>query len=123
MKHLLLFTSLVVFFGYSQGQEYYQIKSLGHTYSVQTIEDAFQSADFCGSYFQAKRNKIVFDDGAIVELKSFAELMDEGIQNMNSCISDTPLNCELFEWSISSTGSILKGSKTNAGTSLKEKNI
>ena len=83
---------------------------MGHNYSAQTIGDAFNSADFCGYYFESERNKILFDDGAEVELKSNEELLNEGIQIENSCIIDHTPNHHLFTWSIASNGTLLKGS-------------
>ena len=96
MKKYLLLIFLVGFFGLSLSQDYYQIKSLGHNYSDQTIRNAFKSADFCGSHFESKRNKIVFDDGAIVELKSKVELLNEGIQILNSCVISDALNYQIY---------------------------
>jgi hypothetical protein len=111
MKKSLLLIFLVGFFGLSLSQDYYQIKSLGHNYSDQTIRNAFKSADFCGSHFESKRNKIVFDDGAIVELKSKVELLNEGIQILNSCVISDALNYQIYTWSISSNGTFLRGSE------------
>ena len=102
---------MVGFFGLSLSQDYYQIKYLGHNYSDQTIRNAFKSADFCGSHFESKRNKIVFDDGAIVELKSKVELLNEGIQILNSCVISDALNYQIYMWSISSNGTFLRGSE------------
>ena len=109
MKNLLLPIFLVGCYGLSLSQDYYQIKSLGHNYSAQTIVNAFKSADFCGSHFESKRNKIIFDDGAIVELKSKVELLNEGVQILNSCVISDSINHQIYKWSISSSEIILRG--------------
>jgi hypothetical protein len=111
MRNILLPIFLVGFCSLSFSQDYYQIKSLGHNYSAQTIVNAFRSADFCGSHFESKRNKIVFDDGAIVELKSKVELLNEGVQILNSCVISDSINYQINTWSISSSEIILRGNE------------
>ena len=111
MRNILLPIFLVGFCSLSFSQYYYQIKSLGHNYSAQTIVNAFRSANFCGSHFESKRNKIVFDDGAIVELKSKVELLNEGVQILNSCVISDSINYQINTWSISSSEIILRGNE------------
>lgn len=111
MKNLLLPIFLVGFCGLSLSQDYYQIKSLGYNYSAQSIVNTFESADFCGSHFESKRNKIIFDDGAIVELKSKVELLNEGVQILNSCVISDSINYQINTWSISSSEIILRGNE------------
>jgi len=119
MKNLLLLIFLVGFCGLSLSQDYYQIKYLGDNYSAQTIGNAFKSGDFCGSHFESKRNKIVFDDGAIVELKSKVELLNEGVQILNSCVVSDSINYQIYKWSISSSGIILRGNELDKKTNPK----
>ncbi len=58
----------------SFGQGYYEVKTLGTTYSEAEIQTAFNSADFCGSHYATQRFLITLDDGSEVELLAANEI-------------------------------------------------
>ena len=81
----------------------YEIKKIGTIYSAQQITEAFDSAKFCGSHFQTKRNLWKLDDGSEVELLSASEI--NGLDQ--SCIISDDTEISYCEYSIHS-GVILK---------------
>lgn len=74
MKLILVLAGLVLLTFTAKSQANYEILSLGTTYTEADIQNAFSTADFCGSHYQNQRFLIVFDDGAQVELLSASEL-------------------------------------------------
>jgi len=58
----------------AQSQTSFEIIQKGNTYSIEEINQAFNSANFCGAYFESKRNVITLDDGATIELLSALEI-------------------------------------------------
>jgi hypothetical protein len=121
MKNLLIIVVLASTINFSWGQTFYEIKALGTSYTTQQIDSAFQSADFCGSFFMSKRNKLIMNDGAIVELKSRQELATAGIWALGDfcSINDNEIYYDAI-WSIHSSGLLLKGFDTQTYPTLKE---
>jgi hypothetical protein len=120
MKKLLI-TSVMMFsfcIGYSQSK--FEIKTTGSEYTAEQLNAAFSNSDFCGSFYQSKRNLIVFNDGSEVELKSGEELTAQGITVAPSCIISDDTHFVKSIWSISAEGYILKGFDTNTYPSEKE---
>lgn len=104
--------------GFSQSK--FDIKTTGTQYSSEQLTAAFNSADLCGSYFQTKRNLIVFNDGSEVELKSGAELINQGTPIPPSCLLNDDTHYVISIWSISNEGYLMKGFDTNAYPTEKE---
>ncbi|MEJ6583953.1 MAG: hypothetical protein QNL61_06965 [Crocinitomicaceae bacterium] len=121
MKNLLIIIILTTTINVSFGQSFYEIKELGTIYSAQQIDSAFQSADFCGSFFITKRNVLVMNDGAIVELKSRQELTSAAQWTLGEfcSINDNETYYEAI-WSIHPSGKLLKGFDTEKYPSEKE---
>lgn len=103
---------------YSQSS--FEIKKIGSQYTSSQLSSAFESADFCGSYFQSKRNLIVFNDGSEVELKSKNELLNQGITLSENCFLTDDTHYFKSIWSIAENGMIMKGSDTQAYPTEKE---
>ena len=119
MKKVLFIMILVLTSNGVFGQSFYDVKSIGSSYSSQTINEAFQAADFCGFYLSSNRNKLVFDDGSEVELKSRTEIINEGNYIADACILNEGEKIEVVIWSITSSGKILRGSKAPLSSSQK----
>lgn len=106
MKSLLL---ILAFIGigsmYSFGQSNYEIKTLGTSYSVQQIEAAFGSAQWCGFIYLDKRNVIQLNDGSVIELLSANETSEKEDQ---SCIASDATVFQSAVWSISTTGKVVR---------------
>lgn len=120
MKKLFV-TSVMLFsfcIGYAQSK--FEIKKTGSQYTAEQLTAAFTNADFCGSFFQTKRNLIVFNDGSEVELKSGEELNKQGIIMPPSCMLADDTHYVISIWSISNEGYISKGFDTNTYPSEKE---
>jgi len=96
MKQLCVTACLLMLSLMSYSQGYYEIKTLGGSYSAETINNAFSTANFCGYHKSSERNLIVFNDGTEVELFSADE-----IQNFNSnCILVASVDTPICEYSI-----------------------
>jgi hypothetical protein len=120
MKKLLI-TSVMMFsfcIGYSQSK--FEIKKTGSQYTAEQLTAAFSSADFCGSYFQAKRNLIVFNDGSEVELKSGEELSNQGTPVPSSCVISDETHYFISVWSLGENNTLMKGFDNVAYPSEKE---
>jgi hypothetical protein len=104
LTSLMMFTVLCAF-----SQNTFEIITVGTTYSAEQITSAMLKADMCGSHFQTKRNRLEFNDGTIVEMKSKTELAEEKIQLPESCfISDETVYYKAI-WSIAENNLLLKG--------------
>jgi hypothetical protein len=90
-------------------QNTFEIIKVGTKYTFEEIHASFLQSDMCGSYFQTKRNRLEFNDGTIVEMKSKMELNNENIEIAESCyISDETIYYKAI-WSISENNLLLKG--------------
>jgi len=120
MKKLLLsIVSLMLFFNLLS-QDFFEIKSVGNEYSMSTLLSSFRSSDFCGSFFETKRNVIKLNDGSIIELKSKNELTQENISISSDCfLSDSQKPID-YIWSIHPSGRLLKGYDNDKYPSKKE---
>ncbi|MDC0459824.1 hypothetical protein OAM07_03620 [Crocinitomicaceae bacterium] len=76
----LIFTSLAF---YSQNK--FSSIQLGAKYSKLQIESAINKANWCGYYHEIENFEILFDDGTRVLLKSKTQLIEEGIEMIDSC--------------------------------------
>jgi hypothetical protein len=101
-------------------QETYEIKKVGSQYTTSEINAAFTSANLCGSYFQSKRNILVFIDGSEIELKSKSELQNQGITLAESCFLSDETHYFKNLWSIAENGMIMKGFDTQTYPTEKE---
>lgn len=101
-------------------QSKFEVTSIGKSYSKEAVLQAFEHANFCGSFYQNKRNVLTMDDGTIVELKSADELKLTGIQLTEDCI--LPSGSTYYEcvWSIADNGLLLKGFQSDKYKSEKE---
>ena len=90
-------------------QSTFEIKKIGDQYSSEQISSVFNSADFCGSYFETKRNLITLNDGSEIELKSGRELVDSGVDIAPSCLLADDSIYFISIWSISQEGYLMKG--------------
>lgn len=120
MKKILITSVMLLCLSVSLAQSKFEIKKVGNTYTVDQLSAAFNSADFCGSYFQTTRNLIVFNDGSEVELKSGSEMIAEGISISPSCLISDDTHYVKSIWSISSEGYIMKGFDTSVYPTEKE---
>lgn len=120
MKKTILSLVMMMFSVCLFAQNTFEIKKVGSQYSSSQITAAFASADFCGSYFQSKRNILVFNDGSEVELKSKAELLGQGISLPESCFISDETHYFKSIWSISQNGMIMKGFDTQTYPTEKE---
>jgi hypothetical protein len=66
MQRLFIFAFLLIS-SITRAQEKFEIQNTGTKYSIEQIAAAFKNADFCGSFYNTKRNIIKLDDGAIVD--------------------------------------------------------
>lgn len=108
MKKCIAITVMVLmnFLGYSQSS--FVIKALGDNYSSQEIQVAFQSANFCGFYYQEKRNTIILDDGAVIELPG----MNENSSLSTDCVRADDYEFRESVWSISTSGIVVRKENT-----------
>jgi len=121
MDRLLVIICVLFTAQLSFGQSFYEVKKVGRNYSLEQIHAAFSTANFCGSFFEAKRNTLVFIDGSEIELKSKKELIASGINDFKSTcfLNDTEVYYDAV-WSINESGYILKGFQTEKHGSRKE---
>jgi hypothetical protein len=109
MKRFFSFFLLLLFWNCGYSQTNYEIKSVGKKYSAEQLSQAFNSADFCGSFCESKRNRIVFDDGSVVELLSRKELEAQGKSLSTSCFLSDDIKLNESVWSVTTDGRITKG--------------
>lgn len=120
MKKIVVSSLMILLSAFVFSQSSYEIKKTGTQYTAAQLNAAFASADFCGSYFQTKRNLIVFNDGSEVELKSKTELVNEGITLFEGCFLTDDTHFFKSIWSLSANGMIMKGSDTQTYPTEKE---
>ena len=109
MRKIYLLLTFMAFCAVSYAQNTYEITTIGQVYSVEQIENAIESEDFCGTYYNDERHLLVFDDGTEVELKSNDELALEGINLSSECYTTDRKQFQVV-WAIGANGTILKGS-------------
>lgn len=97
---------LSTYFTFSQ---VFEVKSLGSKYSIEQIQNAFNTSNFCGSFFSEQRNVITLIDGSLVELLNREELENAGIILQDSCFLPDNVNSQNTDWSITKEGKLLKG--------------
>jgi hypothetical protein len=89
--------------------DYFVIVKTGTKYSAEFLQSALLKANFCGSFYENKRNEIIFDDGSVIQLKSNTELLSEGRSLNQNCVMADSVEYNSYVWSISAEGYILKG--------------
>jgi len=89
--------------------DYFMIVKTGSKYTQEFLQTSLRKANFCGSFYQNKRNEIVFDDGSIIQLKSKAEIIEEGGELNQTCVLNDSVEYHSYVWSISDEGLIMKG--------------
>ena len=109
MKKLVLTAVSMMLFFNILSQDFFEVKTIGGGYSLSTIQNSFRSSDFCGSFFETKRNVITLNDGSVIELKSKVELDQENIVVNSNCFLVDSIKPIDYIWSIHSTGRLLKG--------------
>lgn len=102
---------LSTYFTFSQ---VFEVKSLGSKYSIEQIQNAFNTSNFCGSFFSEQRNVITLIDGSLVELLNREELENAGIILQDSCFLPDNVTFLNTDWSITKDGELLKGTKPYA---------
>lgn len=122
MKKILLSTCLVLWSLLLSAQSSFEIISIGSHYTENQIMSAFSNADFCGSFYTSKRNRIELNDGSIVELKSKNELIQSSQVVAEECfLSDDSIYYKAT-WSIGENGFLIKAFNTEIHSSEKEYN-
>lgn len=101
-------------------QTTFEVTKLGGQYTIEQINNAFASADLCGSYFIGKRNTLVFNDGTEIVLKSKQELIAAGISLPESCFLNDNQEYYSCIWSIAANGFLMKGYDTHQYSNEKE---
>jgi len=109
MKKIILSSFFMMLCIIAFSQSTFEIKKIGDQYSSEQITTVFNSADFCGSYFETKRNLITLNDGSEIELKSSDELASAGKTIPPSCILLDDAVYYKSIWSISPEGYLMKG--------------
>ena len=85
-------------------QENFNIKSVGSSYSLEFLTEAFNKANFCGMFYQSENRIIILDDGSEVELLS-ADSISETDQ---SCICEKRIVDQVDSWRLTDSGHILR---------------
>lgn len=116
----ILQLSFVVLSFVSNAQSKFEIVSVGNQYNQETIQEAFTNANFCGYFFESKRNQITLNDGSVIQLKSTQELALQGFDVSESCVKSETDRVYDWIWSIDPSGVILKGFDTQKYSSEKE---
>jgi hypothetical protein len=119
MQRLFIFAFLLISSS-TRAQEKFEIQNTGTKYSIEQIAAAFKNADFCGSFYNTKRNIIKLDDGAIVELFSKSELSEKSIALDAKCFLNDDVYFFPAIWSVSAEGHLFKGSDTDKFKSEKD---
>lgn len=84
---MFLAASTLIFSQNNQSQnEKFKIVKVGKTYSQEQLSKAVSQADWCGYFHKSENYTLTFDDGAVVELLSFALLANKGIVLEGSCV-------------------------------------
>ncbi|MFT5778265.1 MAG: hypothetical protein ACI837_001221 [Crocinitomicaceae bacterium] len=116
MKKFLALSVMTLCSYITFSQNYYQVKVLGVDYTQIQIDQAFASADFCGSHKYSERRELTFNDGTVIELLGSTELatIDSSCSQPNDFIFSDAV------WSISGSHLIM-AQDSNAKLSVKEK--
>ena len=104
-------------------QSNFEIKKIGDQYSTEQITSVFNSVDFCGSYFETKRNLITLNDGSEIELKSKSELDAIGIILETNCFLNDSVVYHSATWSINDSNMLMKGSKSDINFTEKKMRV
>lgn len=110
-KIKMLFACLTYFAFATYGQQNedsFIILNVGTKYSETEIKDALNGADLCGFYYIDEKRKMLFEDGAIVELKSSDEL--ERLSE-NCFIKRSPAHKDEY-WKIADNGHLIRIKQT-----------
>jgi hypothetical protein len=116
MKNFLALAAMTLCSFIAVSQNYYQVKTLGTDYSQVQIDQAFASADFCGSHKVSDRRELTFNDGTVIELLGSTELATID----SSCAQPDSFVFADAVWSISGSHLIM-AQDSNAKLSVKEK--
>jgi len=119
MQRLFIFAFLLIS-SITRAQEKFEIQKTGTKYSTEQIAAAFKKADFCGSFYNTKRNIIQLDDGSEIALKSGIELQNEGFTLPPSCLLSDEVTFYDYSWGIESNGFITKVFNSDLHKSEKE---
>lgn len=105
---ILSFLLVSACFTQAQDDQFYSIENLGDQYSKEFIENAIENASMCGFFYTDSRRKMIFDDGAVVELYS-----SEDLANLSeSCfVSESPAHKDEY-WKIAANGHIIRFKQT-----------
>ena len=120
MKKIILSSFFMMLCTITFSQSTFEIKKIGDQYTSAQITAVFSSADFCGSYYQSKRNLITLNDGSEIELKSGRELVDSGVDIAPSCLLADDSIYFISIWSISQEGYLMKGFDNTLNPTEKE---
>ena len=123
MKKIILSSFFMMLCTITFSQSTFEIKKIGDQYTSAQITAVFSSADFCGSYYQSKRNLITLNDGSEIELKSKSELIALGINISDNCFLDDSITYYTAIWSISNTNMLMKGSNIDLNTTEKKMRV
>tara|TARA_B110000503_G_scaffold111921_1_gene167659 strand:- start:243 stop:587 length:345 start_codon:yes stop_codon:yes gene_type:complete len=108
MKNVLILICIFTLAGFAQSQTTYEIKIIGSDYTAEQINNAFAGADMCKFYYVSERRELIFDDGAIIELKKQSELP----QLENDCfITKKPAHADNI-WEITDAGYLIRRIQT-----------
>lgn len=106
MLKLFFLSFLISTVSFTQDYEgqYFVIDQLGDKYSEEFIESAIEEADMCGFFYNNSRRKMIFDDGAVLYLKSTDEnnSIDENCSTLNNQNDDKEY------WEISDSGHLVR---------------
>lgn len=110
MLKLFFLSFLISTLSFAQDYEgqYYVIDQLGDKYSEQFIENAIEEADMCGFFYNNSRRKMIFDDGAVLYLKS----ADENSSIAENCSTLNNHNDENEYWEIANNGHLIRVKQT-----------
>ena len=108
-KVLLLILTMFCFSLHAQSKgEKFTILKIGNKYSKETIQNAFEKADLCGSFYLSKPNDIILDDGSVVRFFSKTE-QGSGTNLSDSCFVSDNVSFAKVVWSITPNGFVAKG--------------
>jgi hypothetical protein len=123
MQKTILSTFFIMLSLIALTQSNFEIKKIGDQYSTEQITSVFNSVDFCGSYFETKRNLITLNDGSEIELKSKSELDAIGIILETNCFLNDSVVYHSAIWSINDSNMLMKGSKSDINFTEKKMRV
>lgn len=101
-------------------QNKFEVKTTGSQYTIEQINSAFNNANFCGSFFASKRNRIELNDGSVIELLSHTEIIANGLSISQDCVLNDNATYYDASWSIGQNGILIKAFHTEDHSSEKE---